>query len=58
MMDPRVRALIANLKELQHKYDRLEDRVSVMEENTCNHESRLEDCEKAIEKLEDEVDEY
>ena len=54
-MDPRFEAII---KSLKFTIDNLNDRIAVIEENTCNHESRLEDLEKAVEKLEDEVDEY
>ena len=57
-MDPRIRAIIANLKMLDEKFERLEDRVGVLEENTCTNESRLEDLERWQEKADDKLDEY
>ena len=57
-MDSRLRAVIVNIQALQEKYDCLEDRIAVMEEITCDVETRLEDLEKSVEILQDEVDEY
>ena len=55
-MDSRLRAMIANI--MANTYELLEERLAVIEENTCDHESRLEDLEKAVEELMDKIDDY
>jgi len=57
-MDSRLRAMIANIMANTEKYELLEERIAVIEENTCDHESRLEDLEKAVEELMDKIDDY
>ena len=43
---------------LERRVDELCDTVDVMQERTCDHESRLEDIETWQETVEDELDEY
>lgn len=54
----RLAGILRRLLLLEDKLKSLEERVSVMEENTCDHESRLEDLETWQEKVDDELDEY
>jgi hypothetical protein len=45
-------------RALEKLFGKLDERVCVIEENTCNHESRLEDLEKWQEKVDDQIDGY
>lgn len=57
-MDNSLATFVHQLLDLEIKFRNLEDRVSVMEERTCDHESRLEDLERWQEKAQDQLDEY
>ena len=45
-----IKSFITRLNEMDLRLSRLEDRVSVMETNTINHENRLQDLEEKEEK--------
>ena len=45
-------------RALEKRFGKLDERVKVIEDNTCNHESRLEDLEKWQEKVDDQIDGY
>ena len=49
-------ALFGKLEALETLWSVLSDRVAILEEVTCNHESRLEDVEDWQEKVEDHLD--
>ena len=42
----RVADLLRRMRALEQKLDRIDDRVSVLEERTIDHDLRLEDIEK------------
>ena len=47
---------ISKLRWLTTKVKDLEDRITVLEERTCSHESRLEDLETWQDKVDDKLE--
>ena len=52
----RIAVILARLGNLEARQRRIEDRVGILEDNTCSHESRLEDLEQWQEQVEDKQD--
>lgn len=52
----RIAAILTWLGDLELRQRRIEDRVGVLEDNTCSHESRLEDLEQWQEQVKDKQD--
>ena len=50
--------MIADIADLFIRFGNIEDRVSVLEEVTAPHESRLEDLEVWQEKVDDNLERY
>lgn len=55
-MDSPFKRIMAHIEKLEQLWTALEDRVGVLEENTTNHESRLEDLEEWQEEVDDTLD--
>lgn len=52
----RLAGFIRRILELESKFDRLADRVSVLEVNTTSWDCRIEDLEDWQEKVDDHLD--
>jgi septation ring formation regulator EzrA len=55
-MVDRLAGFIRRILELESKFDRLADRVSVLEVNTTSWDCRIEDLEDWQEKVDDHLD--
>ena len=53
-----LQVFLARLECLEVRWAKLEERVAVMEENTCDHETRLEELEEWKEEADDILDCY
>ena len=52
----RLAGIIRRLLELERKFDKLEDRVGVLEDNTTSWDCRIEDLEEWQEKVDGHLD--
>jgi chromosome segregation ATPase len=55
-MVDRLAGIIRRILELESKFNKLEDRVGVLEDNTTSWDCRIEDLENWQEKVDDHLD--